>query len=1165
MKYEFTNEQKMAVSEPAPMLVSAAAGSGKTAVLVERAIQKLISPENPISADRLLIVTFTNAAAAEMRGRIEKRLYEECRNNPQNANLLRQKRLLPAADICTIDSFCIRLIRENFEKCGIEPDFAVGDGAEIRGKCDELLKSVICEYLENNKDAISNLLEKLENNSGFDVTSSTVKDIYENAKNRPFENDYYNALTAPYEAEFKAGHIWFDTSFDKADKIAARLREDAVLLNDAALTIDYNRQKFIDYAATVALLADTVCETVKKRNWDDMFVLLSSAALPDAPRRKPKVTIDEIEAFISIKDRIIGNIGNLKSLFPTDYLSVKAQNAEFLPIIKILVDITRKYSDAVMKYKKSENYFTFADIEQLALGILCERTEKGIVLSPTAHSLTERYDEVMVDEFQDVNDLQNAIFDLLSDNMKKLFVVGDIKQSIYGFRGSNPDNFMRKKDNFMPIESAGKTDPKKVFLSDNFRSRKEICDYANFLFSNIMTGQAGSLVYAKEDYLNSKGEFEDTGFSKVDLVIADKCDDEDTDSTLQFEGRVIADKIKDIIASGQTVSTRNGLKKAEYSDMVILLAAMKNKAPVIAEELIGAGIPVSFDGEDFFDAAEITVFTSLLKIIDNPASDVELLTVMMSPMFSFSAEEMAQIKLKSKGESLISLVAYSAENGNKKADDFLKALRRLRLRCSVLPLDRAVSYLLNETGYIETVSAMSGGNVGRANLLALQDVAKSFTASKKSGIGAFLKYLNTLSGKNIGSCVSAANGVRIISMHKSKGLQYPICFLAALSNKINRDEKRDAVILSERFGMNIRYRNYETSEQVEHISRKLALDEIDISTTAERMRLLYVAVTRAIDRLIMVVNTKDISKRLATLSGNIKGSYPYITDEKLISTGSFADLVLQTALIHPDGKKLRSCCEAHLPVVSHESGINIRIVNTYTKSAAEVKAAPIPDDALKGKICENLSYKYPYDELLGLKAKFSVSDIANKAESERFNFTSKPYFMLKDGLTPAGRGSAMHKIMQFFDFSKANDTDGEIERLTEYRYITEAEAKSADKKALKAFFESDLFARISKSKNIHREMRFLTEVKAGELDNTLSERVSGEPLVIQGAVDLCFEENGSIILVDFKTDRVESKAELVSAYSKQLDIYAAACENIFNKKVSERIIYSFALNSEIVL
>ncbi|MCQ2478611.1 MAG: UvrD-helicase domain-containing protein, partial [Clostridia bacterium] len=992
---------------------------------------------------------------------------------------------------------------------------------------------------------------------------NTVKKIYDNAKNRPFEKEYYRTLIAPYSVPFSDEHIWFKEAF----KTAKETLNDAPLLienlADEASAMPNSTEKYVAFAETVSLLFDEILRCCERENWDDFWNALNSADIPRMPSGKNNDTT----YFKSINEKLKRKISDLKELFYTDFLSVKDATENYEKPLKLLTQITQKYSDKMLEIKREQNYFTFADIEQFALNVMCEISDGKINLTDTALSLISKYEEVFVDEFQDVNDLQNTLFDILSNNMKNLFVVGDIKQSIYGFRGSNPDNFLRKKEMFIPCDTAKESEPKKVYLSDNFRSRKEICDYVNFVFSNILSGQVGNLVYDSDEYLNGKSKFADTPFCKTELIIADSADDDESNSAIRFEAKAIAKSISEMMASGQTVSDKEGERKASYKDIVILLSTLTDKAPVIADELNKSGIPVNYSSENFFETVEIKVFTSLLKIIDNPVNDVELLTVMMSPIFSFSAEEMANMRINTRKGRLFSCVINAAENGNEKAQNFLNTLKEYRMRSTMLSLDRTVSYLFNTTNYLDCVSAMPGGRVRRANLLALQNIAKSFVSMGKDGILPFLNYISSLPEKSIKTSVSSGDGVRIMSMHKSKGLQFPICIVANLSSPLNRSDDISNVILSDKYGIGIRHGDYEEHKTVDHICHSLCAKEARMSDIAERMRLLYVAMTRAIDKLVLVCRVNEIEKALNKAADSLNADFPYISASSVRNTYAMSDWIIATALIHPSGEKLRALCEKRICVADTNCDLEIKIINTHNTvlNTDGSEAEFTPDTSLSQKTSENIKYVYPYKDLFAIKAKSSVSDIANKAESERFNFTLLPYFMLENGLTPAGRGSAVHKVMQYLTLEKDVDVESEIERLFEWQYITESEAKAVDRNAVIAFVKSDLFKRITESKEVHRELRFLTEVKAGNLEGGIDANCKDEPVMIQGAVDLCFEENGNIILVDFKTDRVENGQDLINAYQKQLSIYESACEKIFSKKVSEKIIYSFCLNKEIKL
>lgn len=1169
MAFKATPMQQKAIETDGNILVSAAAGSGKTAVLVERVIRKLTSVENPISADRLLIVTFTNAAAAEMRSRIEKRLHEEILKNPDDIALLRQKHLLPSADICTIDSFCIKLIRENFDVCGVEPDFKVSDGTSLIPICKATMAAVLEPHLASQNEAFLKLLELCECEYDEQNLADTIERIYLYSRQLPFPEQFVKGLVAPYNIPFNCEHPWYKGAFDMAVRSLASTRLNLEKMADAAQCFVKNADKCSDYTKTASLLIDELTVEAEKGCWDSFYSLIHTASLKNVP---PTEKDDpNAQAFKDNKKQITDTLKEISLLFSLNSTDMGAFIAEHKNAVNLLADLINDYAERLFDAFKAENSFTFYNTEQLALNLLCEYKDGAVTLREHARKLASRYDEVLVDEFQDVNNLQDMLFFILSNNEQKLFVVGDVKQSIYGFRGSNPQNFLNKKQRYTAIENAAEGEPKKIILSNNFRSRYGVCEAVNYFFELLLAGQCGSIVYNAEERLCPAAVFPEAQAPAAELILVDKCGNQDDDSLLQSEARAIAKYIKDVMHEGDVIKDKSAsMRKAKYSDFVILLDAMRNKASVISEMLLRYGIPVAYNSEGFLDTVEISTVLSVLKVIDNPKCNVELLTCMMSPIFGFTAEDMADMRAEHKHGYLYSAVTAAAQSGNKKAQGFINQLSELRRSAAVLPLDRFLSKLLYTTDWLNLVSAMSGGRVRSANLFTLLNCAAQYAAVGSGSIYGFIKHIKELPENSFKSTVGGGeNCVRIMSMHQSKGLQFPVCIIANLASRINNADSISRVLYSENMGIAFKYYNEEQGADTRLLGHRLISNAAAEKTVEERMRLLYVAMTRAEDRLCLVSACKDAQSRLSKISAAISQTPPYLTADFINGSKTMGDWVLAAALLHPDAEELRSMCGFYLPPVSSDASLKLTVINEFkdeTADSAEFTVSEhstVADEMLADKIIRNAEYSYPYSHLCGLQAKASVSALANSAESERFAFSSRPDFMEKNGLSAAGRGTAMHHIMQFISMNGIPDIDAELDRLTEWQFITEAEANAADKTALERFFSSEIYARILNAREVRREMRFLTELPASRLKPELEG--TDDNIIVQGAVDMCFIEENGIVVLDFKTDRVDDIDTLAKTYGEQLEIYSKACEKIFSLPVKEKIIYSFHLSKFVTI
>ncbi len=1164
MAFNFTDMQKAAIDTKGNLLVAAAAGSGKTAVLVERVIKMLCDSNSGVTADRLLIVTFTNAAAAEMRSRIEKRLYEEIQLDPDNTALIRQKYLLTNADICTIDSFCIKLVRENFEKCGIEPDFKVSDGISEGDIYKSVMKSLIADYIESPTDDFVRLLEL----TGCEFDESRLTDlinrIYLHSQNMPNPKRFIIDLLKPYEDRFALGNAWYDMAFKAAQKRFEDISLYIKKMTDSAPYTVKNTEQHISYAQKLCNDIDALCKVANSHQWDNFADAIASFKFDRMPAgdKTDPFTI----GFKDGQDKIKKCIKELDTIFFAPCNEVQAMILQDYNAVKLLCDMAQRYTDMVFEAFSAENAYTFSQIEQLALNLLCDLSGDEVIIREAAMLLCNRYDEVLVDEFQDVNDLQNMLFYVLSNREKNLFVVGDVKQSIYGFRGSNPDNFLSKKNNYISIENADSDDAKKIILSDNFRSRKGVCNTVNFIFSNLMAGQSGNIIYNQEERLNAAGKFPESSAATSELLLLDKFETEDNTDTL--EAQKIAEYIKSVMAEGEVITAGDSLRQARYGDFAILLDKARDNAAIIAQTLTEHGIPVSMGGDSYLDSIEISTVMSLLQTIDNPKCDVELLSVMMSPMFGFTAEDMANIRVNCKNGPLYSAVVAFSKSGDKKTTDFINTLTALRQDATVLSVDRLISKLIHSTDILNQMSALSGGKARRANLFTLIKLAKSYCDVSQGGIYGFLRYMKSLPEKSFKASASGSeDAVKIMTMHASKGLQFPVCIIADLSSQFNRDDSINPILFTQDGGISFKYYDEKLGCDINTLGHILMSDAAKSKTVAEKLRLLYVAMTRAVDRLCLVCSVKNLDDKLTKLSLKLSDSKPYISRPLLEVSLTMGDWILSCAMLHPCGQKLCEYADVKVNQINDDSELNIKIFNSFNEQIdknAQQGETDLPECDLEvaQKIKSNAEYIYPFENLRFLQAKASVSRLVHGADDDRFAFSEKPAFMTGDKLSGAARGTAVHHIMQFISFEKGVNVADELDRLVEWKFITQQEAASADISAIEKFFASDIYARILNSADVHREMRFLTEIPAGRFEKEM-QGIKGADIIVQGAVDLCFEEPDGIVVLDFKTDRQDDPQKLKDYYAEQLNIYATAVEKIFNKPVKEKIIYSMYLGKGI--
>lgn len=1162
MAFNPTKEQHSAIFEKGNILVSAAAGSGKTAVLVERVISLLCDKNTPVSADELLIVTFTNAAAAEMRSRIEKRLDEECRKHPDDTGLLLQKHLLSNARICTIDSFCIDFVRENFDKLDISPDFKISDGYSLRAINEDVIYKIINRYLEQKDGLFLELTDIIGAEFDENNFAEFILEIYEYSRQLPFPKKWFKELGASFcGGNFTPQNEWYKYSFNKAK---ACLSSMCSLINNAielVSVVEPAAPYLSVFFATRSSLYELL-DTLNTNDWDTFFYALQNFKVLKLPTVRGVSGYETVNAAKSIY-KYIGDKGleSIKKLFYADFRFINSQFKKLYKPLERLIDILIEFDETLFAEYKNQNTFTFHNIEHLALSLLCYEADGEIIIKPEAQEFLDRFKEVMVDEYQDTNDLQDILFYVLSDKEKKLFVVGDVKQSIYAFRGANPSNFLNKKNRYISLEKSENDDPKKIILGNNFRTKNAVCDFINYFFRQFMSKETGSLEYSFEEALLPSSVYPETEDISVSCDIID-CKESD-DKPIVLEARRIAEYIKATINGKPCIKQDDTtLRKAKYGDFTIMLRSLSGKGSELADELKKQGIPVNLNSTDFVESTEISTFLALLKVLDNPQSDIELLTVMLSPMFRFTTDEMAEIRIAKKDGSLYSAVINASIQGNSHVKDFLSVLEKYRLYAVTLPLPKLILKLLIDTEYLNIVSAMSGGEKRKNNLLLLCDYAEQFANGNTPNLSGFVKYILKQSQYGISASNVSASGdyVKIMTIHASKGLQFPICIIASCATRFNDAESRSSTVFSTKYGIGFKYFDEIDKTKYTTISREVILDSLKANALEEELRLLYVAMTRTQDKLVFVSAYPNFEKSLADYKNLLLSTNCKVDSNLFSRTKSYADWLILACLLHPCGKALRGNGSSIMPQCT-DSEIEINIIAGGTLQTHETvteNADAFVDEYIVNAIKENIAFTYPFEDILNIEAKTSVSVIANKAESEKYSFTALPSFMSDGGITATERGTAMHRVMQFFDFKKSEDIEAEIERLYEWQFISERERASLNIDALKTFFESDIFKRIKNSDIVKREMRFLTEIPAKEIESTLPDRFNDEKIIIQGAVDVCFVENGELVILDFKTDRVDDLSQLSDTYGNQLSYYALACQKIFGLPVKEKVIYSFA-------
>ncbi len=1176
MAFNPTPVQEKAIYAKGNVLVSAAAGSGKTAVLTERVVKRICDKENGVSADKILVVTFTKAAAAEMRSRIEARLSEECEKNPDDSHLMRQMLLFSNAKICTIDSFCIELVRENFDKLGINPDFKIVDDSIYSVLCEKAIEKTFEKEFLAQEPSFLKLLEIVGSNYDDSVLADYVKKIHAFTTTLPNPDEWLSCAAKANSLKENSAFL-LDYSFELAEKrlnsALFKIRKATEYLRDCGeIGLKYV-QSFIESEIRISKLI----EDVEKKDWDSLYYGVSSFEMIRLPSIRGANDDPVIRTAKHLREIAKNTVKKLGNLFFDEWSNI-LQAAEMLdPLTEKLSCLVKEYNSILNGLLRERNLLTFYNAEQMAFDLLCDYKNNEIFVKDSAKEYIKNFDEVLVDEYQDTNVLQDVLFKVLSDDEKKLFIVGDVKQSIYRFRGAEPSNFLNKKHRYLPFDVAEDFQSKKIILGNNFRSREEICEYINFFFSHLMTAETGAIDYDEEERLYPLAEYPKAAITPVDVTVLEIGDAEEKNTVA--EANFIALKIKQIMKNGNVVRDEKDTKKlrpAKFSDFAILLRNTKDKAVIYAEQLENHGIPVDYSTGSFLENREISTVLSFLDILDNPTRDISLVSVMTSPLYSFTADELALIRTNNRRGSFYSCVTAAAVNGDEHCKAFLKSIDSFRRKLLTMPLSRFLYYFYDETDFLDLMRAMNKGEERKRNLLKLVELSETYEENEGRSIGGFVSHIKNIDEKNIVTETSSnENSVKIMTVHHSKGLQFPICIFAACNSKFSKQDQRSSLIIDKDLYFSYRFYDSLVNRKFTTLQRQLLLERINQLQLEEELRLAYVAMTRAQDKLILLLSVNDPTKKIQEMSGTLSAFNGEIDSSLFAEATTFADWILMTSLIHPDGERLRKKSQISLSYKEQPSSFNARIYN-YNDFITVKKLFELKDDEtqaefvgskeLRSCLEMNLNYQYPFGQLLSVASKSSVSKLANSAEDRSFSFEARPSFACSDGADAAKRGTATHKIMQFIDFKKAQeDLEAELERLIEWQFITENDAEISNKEHIKAFLESELCNRILESNTVKREMRFLTEKPATEIDTTLDEKFSKEMIVIQGAVDCLFIEDEKIVVVDFKTDRVKSKQQLADSYREQLSIYAGACEKIFSKPVKEKILYSFHLGKSILV
>ena len=1179
MKRIWTNEQKAAITaRGGDLLVSAAAGSGKTAVLVERVIRRLCDREHPVRADRFLIVTFTRAAAGEIRQRIADALEEQLKLHPTDENLMRQQMLLPFAKICTIDAFCSALVRENFALLKLPPDFKMADEGELKLLSEQAMAETLeAFYTENDADFLR-LVELLFKGRDDAFLAETILTLQQNAVAYPFPAQWLDRIASAYDAETAVAQSPFGAFLCAAAGDAAAYCAHLLQMMDGVMAENADTEAVFRTAwdGDKAQL-DTLRAALAVSDWDGA----KAAADSYSPLRRGRVAKENKEDptllyLSSLRDAFKDCWkSQIQPLFCCDDAAFCDDMTYLAPMVRRLVAATKRYADAFASCKKEKNLADFNDVAHAALSLLVFANESGAVQkTPLAKTLSLQFDEILIDEYQDTNEAQDLLFSAIArDN---LFRVGDVKQSIYRFRQAMPEIFIRLMDRCAPYDASAPRFPAKILLKNNFRSRASVTGAVNFIFSQVMSRRTGEVDYGDEERLLPAAAYPENKDDACELHLLDLASlDRDEDSSDEYQAAYVASLIRDMLDGGFCVTENGVLRPATPKDFCILLRSINGGrglvyANALKEKHIDCFTEVA---ADFFSAHEVSLLLNLLRVIDNPKQDIPLLSVLLSVLFGFSVDDVALLRIESRTGDLYTCLRAAAQNGNEKAAAFLAKIAAWRTLGVCMRVGDFLSMIYDETGIVSVISAMRDAAAKRQNLMLLLDYAETYEAAGYIGLSGFIRFIDRLerADKDLAGAVSVsadADVVRVMSIHKSKGLEFPVCIVANCAGAFNLTDRTKNVVVSSNLGLGLLRRDTASMAQYATVSHMAVRTALRQQTISEEMRVLYVAMTRAREKLILVSACKDAGRTLGKYRPKLDTESPQMDAFAAGDAGCYADWILPALLRHPDAGALRDAAGFDNRVVL-PADFPLRVVMTAWQSrfrtAKAAEAPALPDPVFFDALQSQLAWHYPYEPLTKLVSKRAASEVDRDFVDREYFAAERPAFLEESGLTAAQRGTATHAFMQYADYARAKQSvDAEIDRLTEQGILSPAEAGAINRRAVQRFFESDLARRMMESPLLLREKKFTIEVPVALLYPSL-DAFPEEKVMIQGIADCAFLENGRLVVVDYKTDRLESDDAFREKYASQVRVYRHALSLCTDYEVSQTLLYSFYLGRTVAV
>lgn len=1182
----WTDEQKSAIytsntedSKRCSLLVSAAAGSGKTAVLVERIIKKILpdGDKSGIDISKLLVVTFTNAAAQEMKDRVNSALSKELKlarangDTPRIAEIKKQILLLSGADITTIDAFCMKTVRENFSVLDIDPGFSVADEGQAAILMNEAVEELFSRLFEEKNEEFLSLMDRYATASSHRALSELLKNVYSYTRSIPYplewlrqktENLKYEEIplskSALYKRIRKSTSEKLNTLFKLAEKVLIVMCEtsqldDFIKNNPPEKSVEvYDewgpayKAFYFDYLLLRELVkSDCPLELIKNHSFS---TLSFNKNTPDSQKNYIRY----------IRDQIKTGIKDIASDFAQSHEDAqKVSQEKIYPVALAICNLVSEFHKVYMEKKNRMNLLEFHDIEQITAELFSAHPE-------IAEAVRNRYDEILMDEYQDTSLLQEEIFSKIKKE-DNVFMVGDMKQSIYRFRSSDPSIFKNKIDTFSEDANA---DKKKIILSNNFRSRGEVLASINDVFEAIMTETAGELNYDESQKLHLlKESYSNLGQDHIseciEIAVEAEDDSEENPDKFRAEARFIASEIIRLKSERFKVRDGDNYRDIENRDFAILLSKYKNVAEIYANELNDAGIDCYVESSGYFDQSEIRLMLSLLNVIINPYSDIPLIGVLRSPIASFIDDEIVTVRKCKKGKfysALKEIVALSDSDKitdpadtvtANKAKAFLENLNRWRKYSQYMSTDKLIWTLYEETDFYAFCGAMYDGETMQANLRLLFLRAKQYEDNGFRGLFNFVKYIENLKKRD--SDLSSAkligdshDTVRIMSIHKSKGLEMPVVFIAGGGTDFNKSTRDPRIVLHKDYGIGLDLISYEHRYKTETLEKKMIKSVLCEEQISEEIRKLYVAMTRAREKLYFISShaydtlksdSCEYTKKKLMWENGIENGTVTLTPFDVLSSKCYADWVMPVSMCS-NNWRFRCIFSGEIPKPEY----TLEIQNEDNSGAVDVATL--------------LSYSYPYREATTLPTKVTVSELKQDSST---TMTPMPAFLKDNTDTGAFYGTAMHNFIKEIQLRKdmtPEYIENQLAILKENGVISEKEAKKINTDKIFKFFSSELGIRILNSNNVCREQTFEVSLPASLLYPD-KKNIENETVILQGIIDCYFEEDDGLVLVDYKTDRFKSTDEIHQKYDLQLNLYSTALEKITQKKIKNKYFYLF--------